>query len=122
MKLLSKICLKFGCEIACIKGYLPQALWSIAHLFVAFDGEPVAFMGVQEHKIEMLFVRADKRGSGIGKALVQKAMTKYGINEVTVNEQNPLAKGFYEHLGFMVYKRSEKDEQGKPYPLLYMKR
>lgn len=39
-----------------------------------------------------------------------------------VNEQNPLAKGFYEHLGFKTYKRTTYDEQGNPYPLLYMKR
>ena len=40
---------------------------------------------------------------------------------VAVNEQNPLAKGFYEHMGFEVYKRTECDEQGNPYPLLYMR-
>ena len=42
--------------------------------------------------------------------------------EVTVNEQNPQAVGFYEHLGFQTYKRTEGDEEGNPYPLLYMKR
>ena len=42
--------------------------------------------------------------------------------EVTVNEQNPQAGGFYEHLGFQTYKRTECDEEGNPYPLLYMKR
>ena len=35
-------------------------------------------------------------------------------------EQNPEAKGFYEHMGFCVYKRTDCDEQGAPYPLLYM--
>ena len=35
---------------------------------------------------------------------------KYNVNELAVNEQNPNAKGFYEHLGFKVYKRSETDE------------
>lgn len=42
--------------------------------------------------------------------------------EVAVNEQNPQAVGFYEHLGFQTYKRTECDEEGNPYPLLYMKR
>lgn len=42
--------------------------------------------------------------------------------EVTVNEQNPQAVGFNEHLGFQTYKRTECDEEGNPYPLLYMKR
>jgi putative acetyltransferase len=38
-----------------------------------------------------------------------------------VNEQNPQAKGFYEHMGFQVYKRTDTDEQGNPYPILYMR-
>ena len=42
--------------------------------------------------------------------------------EVTVNEQYPQAVGFYEHLGFQTYKRTECDEEGNPYPLLFMKR
>lgn len=108
-------------DIERIKNYVPQALQGVAHLFVAYEGEPVAFMGVEKQKIEMLFVRADKRGAGIGKALVQEGIAKYAVSEVAVNEQNPLAKVFYEHLGFAVVKRSEKDGQGKPYPLLYMR-
>lgn len=38
-----------------------------------------------------------------------------------MNEQNPQAEGFYEHLGFRVFKRKDCDEQGNPYSLLYMK-
>ncbi|MEE0391786.1 MAG: GNAT family N-acetyltransferase, partial [Lachnospiraceae bacterium] len=29
------------------------------------------------------------------------------MREVTVNEQNPQAVGFYEHLGFKTYKRTD---------------
>ena len=36
-------------------------------------------------------------------------------------EENPKARKFYEHTGFKAYKRTELDEEGKPYPLLYMK-
>ena len=46
---------------------------------------------------------------------------RYNVNELAVNEQNPNAKVFYKHLGFKVYKRVELDEQGNPYPILYMK-
>ena len=45
----------------------------------------------------------------------------YNIDELTVNEQNPGAKELYEYMGFETYKRSELDEQGSPYPILYMK-
>lgn len=34
------------------------------------------------------------------------------MSELTVNEQNPAAAGFYRHMGFAVYRRSELDEQG----------
>ena len=70
----------------------------------------------------MLFVSNEYRGQGVGKQLLQYGIENYSINELTVNEQNPRAKGFYEHMGFEVYKRTELDEQGNPYPLLYMKK
>ena len=101
--------------------FLPDALKNIPHLVVAQDNDkPVAFMGIDGKKVEMLFVTTEKRGCGIGKKLIEYGIKNFSINELAVNEQNPQAKGFYEHLGFKVYKRSETDEQGNPYPILYM--
>lgn len=79
-------------------------------------------MGVSDKMLEMLLISNESRGQGIGKQLLQYDIERYSINELAVNEQNPLAKGFYEHMGFKVYKRTKVDEQGNPYPLLYMKR
>ncbi|WP_182187268.1 GNAT family N-acetyltransferase [Pectinatus frisingensis] len=109
-------------EIEDIKKYVPQALNGIAHLIVTEKDNkcPIAFMGVEEQKLEMLFITPEERGNGLGKKLIQHGIDNYSINELAVNEQNPLAKGFYEHMGFQVCKRTEHDEQGKPYPLLYM--
>ena len=42
------------------------------------------------------------------------------MRSVAVNEQNPLARGFYKHMGFTAVRRTELDEQGRPYPLVYM--
>lgn len=110
-------------EILRIKGYVPQALTGVAALYGAFDnaGEPLAFMGAQDGVLEMLFVRADCRGQGIGRALAKQAVQDCGVREVTVNEQNPQARDFYEHLGFETYRRSETDAAGDPYPILYMR-
>lgn len=110
-------------EVAGIKKYVPQALEEIPHLIVAEDenGLPIAFMGIDGQKLEMLFISSDERGKGFGKKLIQYGIDIYSVNELAVNEQNPLAKGFYEHMGFQVYKRTDHDEQGNPYPLLYMK-
>ena len=107
-----------------IKRYVPQALREIHNLLVAENeaGMPVAFAGVNGRKLEMLFVAAEERGRGIGKKLLQCAADAYAVNELTVNEQNPQAIAFYEHMGFRAYRRSETDEQGNPYPILYMKK
>lgn len=111
-------------EINNIKPYVPQALNSVPVLVIAENekGEPVGFMGISGQMLEMLFIANENRGQGIGKQLLQYGVKNYAVSELTVNEQNPLAKGFYEHMGFTVYKRTELDEQGNPYPLLYMKR
>ena len=54
--------------------------------------------------------------------MVPHGIRYYGIREVTVNEQNPQAVRFYQHIGFETYKRTDYDEEGNPYPLLYMRR
>lgn len=109
-------------EILRIKGYVPDAIGNVARLLVSMDDSdmPVAFLGLEGSKIEMLFVDASHRGQGIGKQLVAFAIENYAASEVGVNEQNPLAIGFYEHMGFKTYKRTDFDEEGNPYPLLYM--
>lgn len=111
-------------EIANIKQYVPQALREIPHLLIAEneDGAAISFAGIDGHKLEMLFVAAEHRGKGVGRQLLQYAVDTYTVNELAVNEQNPQAIGFYEHMGFQIYKRSGTDEQGNPYPILYMRR
>ena len=110
-------------EIDHIKAYVPQAIEGVEHLITAEDesGTPIAFMGTENARLEMLFLAPEERGKGIGKKLIQYGIKNYGIREVTVNEQNPQAVGFYEHMGFEAYKRTDYDEEGNPYPLLYMK-
>ena len=110
-------------EILKIKKYVPEALACISHLIIDNDenGNPVAFMGIEENKLEMLFITSDYRGKGIGKKMLSYGIENYGVNDLAVNEDNPQAKGFYEHMGFKVYQRNELDDQGNPYPVLYMK-
>lgn len=100
------------------------ALQQVAYLVVGMDEtrQPLAFMGVADKKLEMLFVRAEARGRGIGKQLLAYGMARYAVQEVTVNEENPQAIGFYQHMGFQTIRRSAVDEQGNAYPILYMKR
>ena len=97
-----------GGEVETIKAYVPQALREVPRLIVGEDerGVPIGFLGADGQRLEMLF---------------QHGMDRYGLRELAVNEQNPQARGFYERMGFRVYRRTETDEQGGPYPLLYMR-
>lgn len=111
-------------EIEGLKKYVLQALNEIPHLIIVENENqiPVGFMGIVEQHLEMLFISGEERGKGYGKELLRYGIEKYAIHDLAVNEQNPLAKGFYEHMGFKVYKRTDHDEQGNPYPPLYMSR
>lgn len=85
------------------------------------QANPFAFMEIEDSTLEMLFISPEERGKGLGKRLIQYGIENYAVERLAVNEQNPQAKGFYEHMGFRVYKRTDHDEQGNPYPLLYMR-
>lgn len=110
-------------EVRSIREYVPQALFGAAHLLVAEDeaGAPAAFMGVEDGTLEMLFIDPEERGKGLGRRLLRLGIESYGVRRLAVNEQNPQAAGFYEHMGLEAYARSETDEQGNPYPILYMR-
>ncbi len=96
--------------------YFPQVA-----LFVAVrGGVPVGFAGVAEGNLEMLFVDAAARGTGVGSALLSFVIAGHGVRTVDVNEQNAQAVGFYRSRGFRVTCRSELDDQGRPYPLVHM--
>ena len=109
-------------EISEIKKYVPQALKEIKHLIIESDkkGKPIAFRGIYEQKLEMLFLNPDDMNKGLGRKLLEEAISHYLVRELTVNEQNPQARAFYEYMGFKIYKREAIDEQGQPYPILYM--
>lgn len=108
-------------EIQKIKKYVPIVLEEVSHLFILKEKVPLGFMGISGKRLEMLFIDHNHQNQGLGKKLLQYGIDHYSINEVTVNEQNNKATLFYKHMGFHVYKRTEFDEQGNSFPLLYMK-
>ena len=110
-------------EIERLKAYVPQALERVEYLIApaSASGAPVGFMGITGDRLEMLFLAPEARGTGLGRRLLEYGIDRYGVRELTVNEQNQEAVGFYEHMGFKTYRRTERDEEGGPYPLLYMR-
>ncbi len=108
-----------------ITGLFPHveaALKNIERLVIVWEGHiPIGFMGIQERKIEMLFLSLSCIGKGIGKELVNLATGKFAAEYVDVNEQNDKAQGFYRHMGFRAFQRDEADGQGNPFPIIHMR-
>ena len=84
---------------------------------------PIGFMGLAGHDIAALFLEPAHRRQGGGRLLVAHAQRLRDSHlTVDVNEQNPAARGFYEALGFVVVDRSPVDDDGRPFPILHMRR
>lgn len=79
-----------------------------------------AFAGTAGDRLELLFVDPDRRGKGLGRALVEHLVRRCGIRRVDVNEQNTQAAGFYARLGFRIASRDEHAPSGRPYPILHL--
>ncbi|MXO67144.1 acetyltransferase [Altericroceibacterium endophyticum] len=102
-------------ELVC--GFLPQApLW----LAVDAQDRPLAFMLIDNGHMEALFVDPVQRGRGLGATLVRHGLTLHPQMTTDVNEQNDQAIGFYQRMGFIPTGRSERDTEGRPYPLIHL--
>lgn len=111
-------------DIVALRPLVLQGMEHISQLLTFIDDQeqPLGFIGIQDNKIEMLFVAPTAMGKGIGRKLVAHAIQHLDVHYVDVNEQNPQALGFYEHMNFQVFERSALDEQGNPFPILHMSR
>lgn len=86
--------------------YLPAVAVTVAEV----DGQPVAFAGTSDRRLEMLFVHDALRGRGIGSMLIEHVVHEDGVVHVDVNEQNPAAVDFYISRGFAITGRSDRDD------------
>ncbi|RZZ87861.1 GNAT family N-acetyltransferase [Pseudoxanthomonas winnipegensis] len=81
---------------------------------------PIGFMGLDDNKVEALFIAPTSFRRGGGKVMLEHARKLKGALKVDVNEQNPHAVAFYLSNGFVVSGRSPLDAQGLPFPLLHL--
>ncbi|QYC10749.1 acetyltransferase [Brevundimonas nasdae] len=102
-----------------VEGFLPAAPLVLA---VDADDRPLGFMLVDGSHMEALFIDPHSRGQGVGRALVAYALASQPELTTDVNEQNAQAVGFYERMGFAATGRSDLDGQGRPYPLIHLRR
>lgn len=81
----------------------------------------LGFIGVADKKIEMLFLEPKYFGQGLGLKLLDFAVKELKADKLDVNEQNEKALKFYQKFGFQTFDRTDKDDQGRSYPILRMK-
>ena len=98
---------------------LPRAAMRVA---VGDDGVPAGFLAGRAGGVDALFVDPAVHGTGAGTALVDDAARRHAILTVAVNEQNPDAHAWYLRRGFVETGRSELDADGRPFPLVYLRR
>lgn len=90
------------------------------YCLVAHD-KVFGFIGVADGSIETLFLDPAVIKKGFGTKLMRFALDELKADKVDVNEQNHDAVRFYSKFGFTVYDRTEKDPEGKNYPILKMR-
>ncbi|MBC1521136.1 GNAT family N-acetyltransferase [Listeria aquatica] len=100
---------------------IPSFFPSLEIYFWEAEREIIGFTGHAVKRLEMFFLSPRFRGKGYGTAILQELIEKEGIFFVDVNLQNGAARKFYEKNGFRVHATSEKDGQGRPYPILHLK-
>lgn len=101
-----------------VQSFLPSApLW----LAVDNNDRAVGFMLLDGSHMEALFIDPAYHGQGVGRQLVEHGLGLSPAMTTDVNEQNPQALGFYQRLGFQPSGRSERDGQGRAYPLIHLR-
>lgn len=110
-------------DIEFYKNHLKHFDFELLHVDIAIgeDGNIIGFMGIQNRKLEMLFIHPDYIGLGFGKKLLEYAMNLYRIEELDVNADNLSAIEFYSRFGFQVIDEKPVDNYNKPYPILTMR-
>ncbi|WP_459190412.1 GNAT family N-acetyltransferase [Parabacteroides sp. APC149_11_2_Y6] len=109
-------------DILFYKPLVRNEYFKAVHLYIIRNEQNriVAFTGLSDDLIEMLFVHPGEQGKGYGKRLIDFALNEKHIRRVDVNEQNEQALRFYLQRGFKITGRDAMDPMGKPFPILHM--
>lgn len=105
-----------------IQRALPQYFNQVTLLKWQLGDDIVGFSGTTGTELVMLFLDPAYFRRGYGHQILQTLIAQVGMNRVDVNAQNPGALAFYCHHGFQEFSRSAVDGEGRPYPILHLKR
>ena len=114
-------------DLAAQRAQVDQVYLPNAENWVAVDpkGRVLGFIGLLDGDegghVGGLFVEPGAHGRGIGRALLEHAALLKGTLTVEVYEANRAAT-FYRRCGFVDVGRKERDDEGRPLPLLVMRR
>lgn len=105
-------------DVMVAEQFLPHA-----EIWLADDNQGIAqgFLVMDSEMIDALFVDPAVYGRGFGSFLLDYALTLSPNATVDANEQASNALPFYEARGFVQTGRSERDPQGRPYPLIHLR-
>ena len=109
-------------NIAKVKPLVKLAIKNMQTLLVAKEkSNIIGFIALENKKIEMLLVKPEFLGKGVGKALLLFAIEKYSAVWVDINERNKKALEFYKHMGFSVFSCSKTGNAENSGVILHMK-
>ncbi|WP_237027242.1 GNAT family N-acetyltransferase [Lactobacillus sp. S2-2] len=104
-----------------IKRNLPFYLKQVNGNYWLNNNEIIGFSGIDDDKLEMLFLHPNFFKQGLGSKIIQQLINQDQIKYVDVNKDNTNATKFYLKNGFEQYDESETDGQGNDYPILHLK-
>ncbi|WP_019144685.1 GNAT family N-acetyltransferase [Aeromicrobium massiliense] len=103
-----------------VAAYLPQM--ADLRVIEGPDGRPAGFVAQDDGEVHMLFVDPAVHGRGLGTLLLDAVAAGQPALRLDVNEQNASGRRFYAAKGFTEVGRSPVDGEGRPFPLLHLRR
>ena len=89
--------------------YIPNSDTWVAEL----EGEVVGFLSLMGNEVGAIVLEPRCHGTGIGKALMDKAQAIHGDLEVEVFQANPIGRKFYDRYGFVLMESKHHEETGQ---------
>ena len=86
--------------------YMPRSDTWVAEQY----GEIVGFLSLMGNEVGAIFLEPRCHGTGIGKALMDKAQELHGDLEVEVFEANSMGRKFYDRYGFHLIETKHHEE------------
>ncbi len=86
------------------------------------DEQLIGFSGRQGSELVMLFIAPSATRHGYGRQIITQLDQQSPVRTVDVNEQNHGARKFYAQCGFQLVSRDAIDGDGRPYPILHLRR